>query len=364
MAITVSTPKRKSKSTSGSGSSSGRVAANSYGTGDKYVGGTTMKRADGSTYEISGEYTSPSGKVSYTDNDGNITTISSKDKSQNGTIYSKNPDGSYSSNYSEKVQKDYARDYADMQVDALREAMGANTAALEAAYKQSTNQLDNSISDAKRQAYVNQQRAMKNLPQTMAAAGYTGGITETTAANIANEYQNALTDLDRTKAEEYARLAADKANGIANIETNYNAQIANALQQAAQFEQQQRQYEEEMQLRRQAAALEQQKYLDGLNNVGTGSKPRLTYEQTVEQIQAGNGSDVVRDAAEYYGLQDIVPTSTQFSNKYLEDINNQLLGMPSASTGIKYVNRLLNEGNITPNEAATLANDIIRRYGG
>ena len=122
MAITVSTPKRKSKSTSGSGSSSGRVAANSYGTGDKYVGGTTMKRADGSTYEISGEYTSPSGKVSYTDNDGNITTISSNDKSQNGTVYTKQPDGTYSSNYTEKVQrdyeKDYAREYADMQVDA------------------------------------------------------------------------------------------------------------------------------------------------------------------------------------------------------------------------------------------------------
>lgn len=346
MAITVSTPKRKSKSTSGSGSSSGRVAANSYGTGDKYVGGTTMKRADGSTYEISGEYASPSGKVSYTDNDGNITTISSNDKSQNGTVYTKQPDGTYSSNYTEKVQKDYASEYADMQVDALREAMGANTAALEAAYKQSTNQLDNSISDAKRQAYVNQQRALKNLPQTMAAAGYSGGITETTAANIGNEYQNALNDLDRTKAEEYARLAADKANGIANIETSYNAQIANALQAAAQFEQQQRQYEEEMQLRRQAAALEQQKYLNSLNSGAGDSKPRLTYNQALEQINAGNTSDVVRNSAEYWGLQYPNTTAPAYS--------------ASAQSAMDRINAALERGIDTNTLAAMAANEISR----
>ena len=274
----TATVKRSAKpSSSGGSSSSGRVPANSYGTGEKYLGGNTMQRADGSTYEVKGEFTSPSGKVSYVDDNGDITTVSSRDKSQNGTVYTKQPDGSYTSNFSQKVARDYANDYANMQVEALREAMGSNIDALNAAYDQSAQRLSNAAKEAKRQAYVNQQKALNTLPQAMAAAGYNGGVTETTAAGLAADYQNALTDVDNNTAEEMARLQADKANGIANVSTTYNTQIANALQQAAQFEQQQRQYAEEMALRQRAQAFEEQKYLNSLNRAGTGGKTVKTY---------------------------------------------------------------------------------------
>lgn len=306
----TATVKRSSKPSSSGGSSS-RVPANSYGTGEKYLGGNTMQRADGSTYEVKGEFTSPSGKVSYVDDNGDITTVSSRDKSQNGTVYTKNDDGSYSSNYSQKVSRDYANDYANMQVEALREAMGSNIDALNAAYDQSAQRLSNAAKEAKRQAYVNQQKALNTLPQAMAAAGYNGGVTETTAAGLAADYQNALTDVDNNTAEEMARLQADKANGIANVNTTYNTQIANALQQAAQFEQQQRQYAEEMALRQRAQAFEEQKYLNSLNSAGTGGsyKPVLSYDQVKEQVALGNNSDVVKQAAAYYGL-DGMPIGT------------------------------------------------------
>lgn len=55
--------------------------------GDKYVGGNTFRRPDGSTYEKHGTFVSPSGKVSEISNDGTITTIKSKDQNQIGNMY-------------------------------------------------------------------------------------------------------------------------------------------------------------------------------------------------------------------------------------------------------------------------------------
>lgn len=94
--------------------------------------------------------------------------------------------------------------------------------------------------------------------------------------------------------------------GLADSESQYQIQLANALAQAEQLAWEQQQAEEEMALRKKAAALEEMKYLDSRNKAasGTGSpnKPRLTYAQALEQLNAGNTSDVVMEAATYYGL--------------------------------------------------------------
>lgn len=250
MATVVSGGTKKKVSVSGSkssgGSSSGRVAANSYGNGDKYVGGDTIKKADGSTETIRGEYTSPSGKVTYTDDGGNVKVVKSSDKSQIGTTF--NADGTIE------------RDYGIMQMQALQAAQEKRQDAIDAAYRASANELNNSVADFQRQAYVNQQRALKNLPQTMAAAGYTGGVTETNAANISNEYQNALTDIERARAQELARLQANRANGIAETNAQYDIQMANMLQQAQQAQLAQERWDEEMKLRQAAALWEKEKY--------------------------------------------------------------------------------------------------------
>lgn len=253
MATVTGVKKRKTFTTTGVGSSSksssssssGRVPANSYGNGDKYVGGDTIKKADGTTETIRGEYTSPSGKRTNTDNDGNVTVLGSSNKSEVGNIY--NADGT--------IEKDYGI----MQMQALQDAQERQQEAIDAAYRASASELNNSVADAQRQAYVNQQRALKNLPQTMAAAGYTGGVTETNAANISNEYQNALTDLERAKAQELARLQANRANGIAETNAQYDIQMANMLQQAQQAQIAQQRWDEEMKLRQAAALLEQDK---------------------------------------------------------------------------------------------------------
>lgn len=275
-----------------------RVAANSYGTGEKYAGINSegkneFVREDGSRYTVDdGIYTSPSGKVSEISDGGRTTTtVKSRDESQIGNIYS-GGEKVGTVEFSPAYYNDYNQTYGSgtinyggvtgggsggrgggvsMQVKALEQAMGNNKDALEAAYDASRGELESSISSAQQQAYINSQKALKNLPQAMAAGGYNGGVTETTAASIQNEYQNALNQLEQAKAQELARMQANLANGIADSESQYQIQLANALAQAEQLAWEQQQAEEEMALRKKAAALEEMKYLDSRNKAASGS---------------------------------------------------------------------------------------------
>ncbi len=277
---TASAPKR----TSTSGGTSGRVPANSYGNGTKYVGGTTMRGSDGGTYDVSGSFTSPSGKTSEISG-GKITTTDSKDKSQIGTVYTNDGTGNYSSDY--KVLGSYTKsadydDTAGLQVSALRKAMNSSKDALEDAFDASLGTLNNSVTRGKQDAYIAQQKALKTLPQAMAAAGYNGGVTESTAAGLAGDYQNALLSLENQKAEELARLQADKAQGIANVDANYQTQISNALQAAQQMAYQRQQDAAQLELQQRAAALAE--YQATQKNSSGGSSKSSDGGYTASQI--------------------------------------------------------------------------------
>ena len=54
---------------------------------DKYVGGNTFRKPDGTVHEKHGTFVSPSGKVSEIADDGTVTTIKSKDENQIGNVY-------------------------------------------------------------------------------------------------------------------------------------------------------------------------------------------------------------------------------------------------------------------------------------
>lgn len=367
MATVVRAPKRKTVSYGSGGkkssSSSGRVAANSYGDGTKYAGGNTFTKADGSSYQVTGEHTSPSGKVTYLNSDGSGTVAASKDKSQVGqTFYA---DGTstmdrapevaepVTSKYSYTYKGEYddvGNDAYSLQVDALQTAMRDNKNALQAAYDESERTLNRSIADAQRQAYVNQQRSMRAMPQMMAAAGYSGGVTESTAANIMNEYQNALIDLDRSKAQELARLQTNLANGIAETDTQYQIQLANALQAAEQFEAQQAARREQMALQQRAAALEEQRYQDNL------ALQQAELQLAREKANAGTNT------AAYTPNQ---VTSMVNSGLINADTGRELLGFGASAAPAPYsadTDRFISGwyNNLTPNEFE----DVMARYVG
>lgn len=104
-----------------------RVAANSYGSGEKYAGVNAdgkneFVREDGSRYTVDdGIFTSPSGKVSEISDGGRTTTtIRSSDRNQEGNVYS---GGELVSGYGGKAAQQRA--YSD--VVALANQMAGNT---------------------------------------------------------------------------------------------------------------------------------------------------------------------------------------------------------------------------------------------
>ena len=355
----ASVAKRKTTSVSGvgkssSGSSSGRVAANSYGNGTKYAGGNTFTNSDGSTTKVTGEYTSPSGKITYVNDDGSGTVLASKNKSQIGqTFYNDGtstmgkptvvePEGSkYSYTYKGEYDN-VGKDAYSLQVDALQEAMRDNKKALQDAYDESEQSLNDAIADAQRRAYVNQQKSIKAMPQMMAAAGYSGGVSETTAANIMNEYQNALTDLGRSKAHELARLQANLANGIANTNSQYNIQLADALQAAQAYEAQQAAQAAQLGLQERAMKLSEDKFLAEQDDK---DKPK-TYNASEIINMVNSGLMSANEGRQLLGLQGGAP-------QYSGAIDRMIGGYYEGLNERDFENLMayyIREGRITPNE--------------
>lgn len=67
-----------------------RVKANSYGDGTVYLGGNKFKNPDGNISEVFGYFTSPSGKRTYTNKDGEILILKSSDIFSVGSIIQNN----------------------------------------------------------------------------------------------------------------------------------------------------------------------------------------------------------------------------------------------------------------------------------
>lgn len=133
------------------------------------------------------------------------------------------------------------------QMDKGYDAAGAQQqAALDAAVRQAVlgltgqkDDLEQQYSDLYRQLYINRRMAEKNLPQQMAAMGYTGGLTESSALGLQTAYTDALrqgeqeklgtlNEIDRAiadarltgdinKAQQAAQLALDRLSAYGNV---------------------------------------------------------------------------------------------------------------------------------------------------
>ena len=120
-------------------------------------------------------------------------------------------------NYYAQLLEEQKRQYDEIQ--AKQEA--AKKAAVEQAVGQLSGQkstLEQNYQDLYRQLYLQRRNAEKNLPQQMAAMGYNGGLTESSALNLQTSYadamrqgeiakQGTMSEIDRAIAD--ARLSGD-----------------------------------------------------------------------------------------------------------------------------------------------------------
>lgn len=153
-------------------------------------------------------------------------------------------------------------DYASM----IAEMLAQQRAAAENAYNQSRSRLDSAYNDtyaalknnlnsamdtmrknyeygqsiqnedaakSLREAYINYMMNRRNLNQNLSAAGISGGATESSLANMYNNYGNSRNDINTTLARNLAQLLNTYENNIASANQAYNSQWADARQNYA-----------------------------------------------------------------------------------------------------------------------------------
>ena len=170
----------------------------------------------------------------------------------------------------------------------------------------SQKQIDDAAAEAARQAYINYRTSEKAMPAQLAAAGISGGMTETTAADLHNNYLNALAGVQSEASRSKADLDLGIAQGLADLQAQ-SAQFAWQQQQAAQdqanWEQQfayqqeqdrlaQENYERELALAAQEAARKASTDGSGSPNGDTGGVNSYTYETAKAEMDAASSPRV------------------------------------------------------------------------
>ena len=300
---------------SSSSKSSSRVPANSYGTGDKYVGGTTFKRADGSTYDVSGSFTSPGGKVSEISG-GNITTISSnKNPSLAGTVYSTsgvtspnivtNPNtggGSLEQLLAQQLSSTQSSLAAQRRAEeeALRAAQGAQKTAVSNSYKQSLNNVNSQTEEALRRAYINAMLQERDFPQQAALLGE-GGFAESNLASLRNQAQENRNQIEMQRASQVGSLESDYNTQLAGIESAGIGQLANiGNTYASALASAEGNYQNSLyRLLSEQAKMQQERELAAIKASQVGSSSNDSLSQSARINSLANSRDMYIEAGDY-----------------------------------------------------------------
>lgn len=122
----------------------------------------------------------------------------------------------------------------DAQLGSLRDNLASTRSQLADSYNRSRQSINNDAESSLRQAYINNMLSQKNLGQQMSAQGLTGGATETTLANMANNYGNARNNINTTVNSNLSDLEGNYNSNLAQAQQAYNSAVASANMQKAQ----------------------------------------------------------------------------------------------------------------------------------
>lgn len=122
--------------------------------------------------------------------------------------------------------------------DALQSNYNSTRGQLENSMNRSRNEINTDSEAAMRQAFVNNMLSRRDLAQSMAAQGMSGGASETTRASLENNYGNARNQIDTQRGKSLSDLNETYNNNIAAALQQYNSQMANLDMQRMQLEQQ------------------------------------------------------------------------------------------------------------------------------
>lgn len=120
-------------------------------------------------------------------------------------------------------------------LSGLLESHNARKNALQGQYDSSKQTLDDDNAAALRAAYINKMINARDLNQLLTAQGLTGGQSETTTANMLNNYANNRNALNKTYNTNLRELLTSHNTSLADALAQYNDQVATARQNYANY---------------------------------------------------------------------------------------------------------------------------------
>lgn len=111
---------------------------------------------------------------------------------------------------------------------ALKDNLNAALGQLQKNYEYGQGVANDDAAKSLREAYVNYMLNRKNINQNLAAAGVSGGATESGLAKLYNNYGNSRNNINTTLAENLAELLNTYQNNVSSANQAYNSQFADA----------------------------------------------------------------------------------------------------------------------------------------
>ena len=128
----------------------------------------------------------------------------------------------------------------DSQLSSLSDNLNETKNQLTNQYNRSKTSIMDDAANSLKQAYINKMLSQRNLGQQMSAQGLTGGATETTMANMLNNYGNARNAINTTQNNNLANLEGNYSDNLSQAMQAYNSAVASAnlakVQQAMSLE--------------------------------------------------------------------------------------------------------------------------------
>ena len=107
-------------------------------------------------------------------------------------------------------------------LDAAKARYDSALAQRQQSYNQAVGDVNSATERAMQQAYLSSELQKRNIGQQLAALGRSGGASETTLLNMANNYGNARGTIDQNRTSQLGTLASDFAAGQASDLDAYN----------------------------------------------------------------------------------------------------------------------------------------------
>ena len=151
---------------------------------------------------------------------------------------------SYLDRLTAQAQEAYERNMAaianayENSAGALRGNYDSAVGTLDASAARSRRSINTDAEGAMRQAYINNILSRRDLEQSLAARGLSGGASETTRASMENNYGNARNNIDTQRNSSLAELEAKYQEALAQALQAYNSNMANLEQWKAGAEMQ------------------------------------------------------------------------------------------------------------------------------